>query len=263
MPKSKTLNRVRRAQRSGRLGLALETPQHDGAPPLRRAGAEHLGANQLDRGVAREQPVLRPPDLAHAAVAEQLDQLVAAEILRLAQPASEPLQHVRRHHRHDRADVVGKEQDERPMTADGDGRRRAGVGEPDAERIHRGGDERRRQHLPRRRSARSSKTQDDDRSPRDARRVDDDRRRRPGIEHGDPERRSGSCSRDPPCVFVSDECAARTGRRANIADDNAMATDLDGQCHDSSAGTTAVTAAGGRRSVHDEAKRPEPGRQRR
>ena len=57
------------------------------------ARAEHLGPHQLDGRVARQQPVLGPPDLAHAAGAEQLDQVIAAELLRLAQPPAEPLQH--------------------------------------------------------------------------------------------------------------------------------------------------------------------------
>ena len=57
------------------------------------AGAEHLGAHQLDRRAAREQPMLGAPDLAHAAVPEQLDELIAAQLLRLAKPAAEPLKH--------------------------------------------------------------------------------------------------------------------------------------------------------------------------
>ncbi len=49
------------------------------------ARAEHLGAHQLDCRVAREQAMFGAPHLAHAAVPELLDQVIAAELLRFVQ----------------------------------------------------------------------------------------------------------------------------------------------------------------------------------
>ena len=63
------------------------------------AGAEQLRAHQLDGGGARQQPMLGAPHLAHAAVPEQFDQLVAAQLLRLAQLAPDAVQKPRRHNR--------------------------------------------------------------------------------------------------------------------------------------------------------------------
>ena len=74
------LNRVRGAEGRGRLGFALE-PAHHELGFVGAARAEHFGPYELDGRVPGEQPVLRPPDLAHAAVAEPLDQPVAAQIL--------------------------------------------------------------------------------------------------------------------------------------------------------------------------------------
>ena len=68
--------------------------------------AEHLGPNQLDGRVARQQPVLGAPDFAHPALAEPLHELVAAQVLRLAQLFAEALHHLERHHRDERRDVV-------------------------------------------------------------------------------------------------------------------------------------------------------------
>ena len=63
------LNRVRRAQLRGRLRLALETAKRQ--LHLRVAARpQHLRAHQLDRRVARQQPVLGPPHLAHAAACQ-------------------------------------------------------------------------------------------------------------------------------------------------------------------------------------------------
>ena len=44
--------------------------------------------DELDRRVAREQAVARPPDRAHAAGAELLDQLIAAKLARFANLAA-------------------------------------------------------------------------------------------------------------------------------------------------------------------------------
>ena len=76
-------------------------------------GAEQLGAYQLDGRAAREQPVLRPPHFAHPAAPEQLDELVAAQLLRLAKAAAEPMQHVRRKNRDHRAGEVRQVEHER------------------------------------------------------------------------------------------------------------------------------------------------------
>ena len=70
--------------------------------------AEQLRPYQLDRRAARQQPMLRAPHFAHPAAPEQLDELIAAHLLGLAQAAAEPLQHVRRQRRHDRAREVGQ-----------------------------------------------------------------------------------------------------------------------------------------------------------
>jgi hypothetical protein len=86
---------VRRAQRGGRLRLLLEPSQHSlriGAG----AGAEQLRPDQLDRGVAREKAMARAPDLAHPPASQQLDELVAAHLLRAPQPPAHTLQDVRR-----------------------------------------------------------------------------------------------------------------------------------------------------------------------
>ena len=50
----------------------------------RRLDAEQLGPDQLDRHRPGEHAVPRAPDLAHAAVVELLDELVAAELLQAA-----------------------------------------------------------------------------------------------------------------------------------------------------------------------------------
>ncbi len=60
------------------------------------AGAEHFGANQLDRRVAREQAMFGAPDLAHAAVSELFDQLIAAKLLRFLQAPADAMEHLRR-----------------------------------------------------------------------------------------------------------------------------------------------------------------------
>jgi hypothetical protein len=73
-----------RAQGGRVARFALEAP-HDGvARPLIRA--EHVLADQLDRRRPRQQPMLRPPDLAHAAFANPIEQLVAADLARMLQP---------------------------------------------------------------------------------------------------------------------------------------------------------------------------------
>ena len=59
------------------------------------AGAEHLGPDQLDRRRPREHAVRRLVDLAHAAAAEQLAQLVAAHLARPARPAGRARDDVR------------------------------------------------------------------------------------------------------------------------------------------------------------------------
>ncbi|PYR09338.1 MAG: hypothetical protein DMF99_15805 [Acidobacteria bacterium] len=55
----------------------------------------------------------RAPDFAHAAAPEQLHELVAAHLLRAAQPASDPVQDVRRQRCDDGARKIGHVEDER------------------------------------------------------------------------------------------------------------------------------------------------------
>ena len=129
------LNRVRRAERRRGLRFALEPSKEQ--PRLAVAGRpEQRWPDQLDGGVSGEELVTRAPDFAHAALPEQLDQLVAAELLRFAQPVSQPMEEMTRHHGDDGAGVVGKKEDERlrsrrNLEADD-------MGDPHAERIHRG-----------------------------------------------------------------------------------------------------------------------------
>ncbi len=119
------------------------------------AGAQHFGADQFDGGVARQETVLRAPDFAHPALAEPLDELIAAEILRLPQLFAEAVHHLERHHRDERRDVVRQVMEQCHV------RRRAPAGpggtDPGDERIHRRGRETGDQHPPRARSARSSR----------------------------------------------------------------------------------------------------------
>ena len=56
------------------------------------AAADPLGRHQLDRRVAREQPMAPQPHFAHAAFAERLDELVAAEGAGLADLTTEAIE---------------------------------------------------------------------------------------------------------------------------------------------------------------------------
>ena len=58
--------------------------------------AERLMLDELDRRIAREQAVARPPDRAHSAGAELLDELIAAQLSRFANLAAHLLEHLRR-----------------------------------------------------------------------------------------------------------------------------------------------------------------------
>ena len=87
------VNRVRRSQRGSRPGLALEPAENETRIGI-GARAEHLGTNELDRCIARKQPVLGPPDLAHPAMPQQLDQLIIAQLLRFAKAPAEAVKHV-------------------------------------------------------------------------------------------------------------------------------------------------------------------------
>jgi hypothetical protein len=71
---------VRRAQRGGRLRLALEAFEDVDDRAAADRAAEGVGADQLDRRLSPQQAMARPPDVAHAAVAEPLDELVATEL---------------------------------------------------------------------------------------------------------------------------------------------------------------------------------------
>ena len=91
----------------------------------------HLGADQLDGRPAREQAMLGFPHFAHAAMPEQLDQLVAAQLSRFTQLVSDMTKKTRRDGRQRGARIVGPEDHERPK------RRRHGhaaqMRKPDAE----------------------------------------------------------------------------------------------------------------------------------
>ena len=97
-PEVEHLDGVRRTERRGSLGFALEAPLHDTRVRL-VTRAHDFGPHQLDRRVTGQQLVPRAPDFTHAAAPEQLDELVVPECLRLAQPTAEPVQHLRRQHR--------------------------------------------------------------------------------------------------------------------------------------------------------------------
>ncbi len=71
------LDRVRGSEARGDLSLGFEPGERGVA-----VGAEGVAADQLDRGVTGEQPVLRYPDLAHAATAEAPHQTVVPALVR-------------------------------------------------------------------------------------------------------------------------------------------------------------------------------------
>ena len=87
------LNRVRRAERGGGLRLALEAAKRHAALPARCARRAPR-AHQLDRRIAGEQAMLGAPHLAHAAVPELLDQVIAAELLRFFQTTADAMEHL-------------------------------------------------------------------------------------------------------------------------------------------------------------------------
>ena len=98
------LHGVRRSQvRRGRR-LALEA-RRGGAGAVAAGGADHLRADQLDGGGPRQHAVRRAVDLAHAAAADQLAELVAAHLARLRHFLSE-LGDDARDHRRDRDEQV-------------------------------------------------------------------------------------------------------------------------------------------------------------
>ena len=103
---------MRGAQRRRGLGFPLEPQEH--APRLGLgARAEQFRTYELDGGRTLQQLMLAAPHFAHAAAPQQLDQMVAAHLLCLTEPPSQPIQQVRRQNRHHRARVVGHEQHER------------------------------------------------------------------------------------------------------------------------------------------------------
>jgi len=69
------LHRVRRLERGGGAGFALEAPEEQ----LGIAG--HLRADELDRRRPDQQPVARPPDLAHPAATNLLLEDVLTELI--------------------------------------------------------------------------------------------------------------------------------------------------------------------------------------
>src|SRR4030095_11729911 len=80
-------NGMGRCERGSGVRFAFEAAQRGGRL---RAGTEHVGRDQLDRGVPREEAMPRAPHLAHSALAQQLDELVAAECSRRTNLAAAP-----------------------------------------------------------------------------------------------------------------------------------------------------------------------------
>ena len=80
---------VRGSEHGCLLRLAFETSNH--RVPCSLTRSQHLRAYQLDRRRACQQPMLCPPHFSHSALAESLDQLVAADLARVFQPNVEPM----------------------------------------------------------------------------------------------------------------------------------------------------------------------------
>ena len=136
------LDRVRRAKPGRGLRLAAEA-----APPRRGRDPSSMprSGDQLDRGGPGEEPVLGPPDLTHAAPADQLDQAIAAQLARAADLAAQVRDDLARGARPARrrcssagrsrpADQAGRLESSRP-------------GDQQAHRVHRGGEQRAEEHL--------------------------------------------------------------------------------------------------------------------
>ena len=127
-----------------------------------------------------------PPHLAHAAVPEQLDQLVAAELLRFLQPPAKAIEDPGRQHGDDRARVVGHHEDH------GMGQRDHRVAEQicdeEGERIHRGRHERGDEDSLRRGRRDHGEDEDADRDPRQMNRVVWRGRNDPGVQNRDEDR---------------------------------------------------------------------------
>jgi hypothetical protein len=173
---------MRRAERRGGPGFALEAPLHD---PCVRFGvrAKHFRPHQLDRRIARQQLVPRAPHFPHAPVAEELDELVVAQLLRLAQAPPEAIQNVRRQHGHRGARVIRDCAHNRLRQCHH--RLPKQIRHPEGERIHGCRDQRGRQHLPRRRGRDHRVDQDADRDPRQMDRRHGRRRHQPGVQDRD------------------------------------------------------------------------------
>jgi hypothetical protein len=120
---------VRRPQRGRCLRLALETP-HELVP----VAPEGLGSDQLDGRRAGEQAVARPPDLAHAAAAEQLFQLVAPHLVAFLGLDV----HLENEPRHDQGRGGGQNRRKEHLHGEAGRRARVTGGDRDqeAERIH-------------------------------------------------------------------------------------------------------------------------------
>ena len=135
---------VRRPQRRRRLRLALEP-----ADELPAVAAEGVGADELDRGGPRQQPVARPPDFAHAAAAEELFQVIAPHLVPLLGLDVHPVDEPREDDRDARRQIaVGRNITRESRPAASDCRRRR---DQEAERIHRRGREGREDRLAARR----------------------------------------------------------------------------------------------------------------
>ena len=183
-PEVEHTNGMRGAE--GRRGarLPLEPLHHE--PGLHRcAGAQHFRPDQLDGDAPGEHAMLSAPDFTHAAVAQQLRELVAAHLARAPNVASQSMERPRRERGHDGARVVRHEQNKGVQHRRN--RLAAQVRQPHAEWIHRGGDDRRRERPPRRRRRSHRIDQYQNRDPRKVEHPHP-RRRRPAVQHGDEER---------------------------------------------------------------------------
>src|SRR5437899_1560685 len=92
---------MRRAEAGDDLRFALEAPPRAVGYAGILMSAERR-ANELDRGGSRQHAMPRPPDLAHAAFAQFLDEPVTSHFARCAELAPQPPQKVRRKRRDNR-----------------------------------------------------------------------------------------------------------------------------------------------------------------
>lgn len=136
---------MRRPHRRRGLSFAFEALQNQLIVPAGRA-AKQLRSHELYRGGAREQPVPRQPDFAHAASPEQPLEVIAAHAPRFGDVTAEPVNDARsevrhrgredvREHGHDARGRVGFEVEDRGRRRNGETRGSAEQQKP-ADQLH-------------------------------------------------------------------------------------------------------------------------------